>query len=232
MDAHQHEPRERGVPVGQTKRRHGHQGNALVASRFRFAPDGDTALPGRPGRSRAPGEAPISTNPHVQHEPRERSVPVGQTKRRHGHQGNALVASRFRFAPDGDTALPGRPGRSRAPGEAPISTNPHVQHEPRERSVPVGQTKRRHGHQGSALVASRFRFAPDGDTARPGRPRGPQDAPARAPQYRTATSVSPCGGAVMPASLRGAPSSSARNDSVSRRPRPHSSMVPTSTRTM
>ncbi len=170
--------------------------------------------------------------PSIKDEPRERSVPVGQTKRRHGHQGNALVASRFRFAPDGDTALPGRPGRSRAPGEAPISTNPHVQHEPRERSVPVGQTKRRHGHQGSALVASRFRFAPDGDTARPGRPRGPQDAPARAPQYRTATSVSPCGGAVMPASLRGAPSSSARNDSVSRRPRPHSSMVPTSTRTM
>ena len=118
------------------------------------------------------------------------------------------------------------------PEQPQAAPGPIIKDEPRERSVPVGQTKRRHGHQGSALVASRFRFAPDGDTARPRRPGGPQDAPARAPQYRTATSVSPCGGAVMPASLRGAPASSARNDSVSRRPRPHSSMVPTSTRTM
>jgi len=109
---------------------------------------------------------------------------------------------------------------------------PNVQHEPRERSVPVGKTKRRHGHQGNALVASRFRFATGGDTARPGRPGGSREERVRAPQYRTATSVSPCGGAVIPASLRGAPSSSARNDSVSRRPRPHSSIVPTSTRTM
>ena len=174
MDAHQHEPRERSVPVGKTKRRHGHQGSALVASRFRFATDEDTARPGRPGGSRTPGEAPINTNPHVQHEPRERIVPVGQTKRRHGHQGNTLVASRFRFATDGDTARPGRPGGARTPRAAP---GPSLQHEPRERSVPVGKTKRRHGHQGNALVASRFRFATDGDTARPGRPDRSQDPP-------------------------------------------------------
>ncbi len=51
-------------------------------------------------------------------------------------------------------------------------------------------------------------------------------------QYRTAIRVSPLGGAVGPAALRGAPASRAANEPTSRRPRAHSSMVPTSTRTI
>ena len=170
--------------------------------------------------------------PSIKDEPRERSVPVGQTKRRHGHQGNALVASRFRFAPDGDTALPGRPGRSRAPGEAPISTNPMS-------NMSHGSGVSPSGRRNDAMAIRAAPWLPRASDSRPTgtlHARGVQADPKTprrgAPQYRTATSVSPCGGAVMPASLRGAPSSSARNDSVSRRPRPHSSMVPTTTRTM